>query len=260
MGQMTARDSIRASVLAFPPLPEQHAIAAFLDRETAKIDALVAKKERLIELLQEKRTALISRAVTKGLDLDVPMKDSGVDWLGEIPAHWDVKRLKHLGELQAGAGFPDNEQGNLTQEYPFFKVGDMGRTANGHGMIEWQHAVSSDTARKLRAFILPPSTIVFAKVGAALLLNRRRMIASPSMSQLFNNMDGLHGPLRTTDLYAGCMYWLAWKLALMGKLNSIQVLPDATVPLESRVFSRRAEIPLSRSTRSNRKSPSVAAI
>ena len=81
-------DSIRAGVFAFPPLPEQRAIAAFLDRETAKIDALVAKKERLIELLQEKRTALISHAVTKGLDPDVPLKDSGVEWLGKIPAHW----------------------------------------------------------------------------------------------------------------------------------------------------------------------------
>ena len=74
-----------------PPESEQRAIAAFLDRETARIDALVAKKERLIELLQEKRTALITRAVTKGLDPTVPMKDSGVEWLGEIPAHWEVE-------------------------------------------------------------------------------------------------------------------------------------------------------------------------
>jgi type I restriction enzyme S subunit len=78
------------------PLPseaEQRAIAAFLDRETARIDALVAKKERLIALLQEKRTALITRAVTKGLDPNVPMKDPGVKWLGEIPAHWEVRRI-----------------------------------------------------------------------------------------------------------------------------------------------------------------------
>ena len=80
--------------IAVPPLPEQRAIAAFLDYETAKIDALVAKKERLIELLQEKRTALISDAVTKGLDPDVPLKDSGVEWLGEIPAHWIGLPLK----------------------------------------------------------------------------------------------------------------------------------------------------------------------
>jgi type I restriction enzyme S subunit len=79
-----------------PPAVEQRAIAAFLDRETARIDALVAKKERLIKLLQEKRTALITRVVTKGLDPSVPMKDSGIEWLGEIPAHWEVKRLRHL--------------------------------------------------------------------------------------------------------------------------------------------------------------------
>lgn len=75
----------------FPPEPEQRAIAAFLDREMARIDGLVAKKERLVELLQEQRTALITRAVTKGLDTIVPLKDSCVEWLGAIPAHWSVK-------------------------------------------------------------------------------------------------------------------------------------------------------------------------
>ena len=89
-------DQVGISSMPIPPLGEQRAIAAFLDRETTKIDALVAKKERLIELLQEKRTALISRAVTKGLDPDVPMKDSGVEWLGEIPAHWSVTQLRRL--------------------------------------------------------------------------------------------------------------------------------------------------------------------
>ena len=87
-------DAIREGVFPVPPLPEQRAIAAFLDRETARIDALAAKKERLIELLQEKRTALITRAVTRGLDPNTPVKDSGVEWLGEIPAHWEVKKLK----------------------------------------------------------------------------------------------------------------------------------------------------------------------
>lgn len=82
-----------------PPLTEQRFIATFLDRETAKIDALIEKKERLIELLQEKRTALITQAVTKGLDPNVPMKGSGVEWLGEVPAHWDVLRLKYLSSI-----------------------------------------------------------------------------------------------------------------------------------------------------------------
>ncbi len=79
-----------------PPLPEQDQIVAFSRKESTRIDTFVAKKERLIELLHEKRTALITRAVTKGLDPNVPTKDSGVEWLGEIPAHWEVKRLWHL--------------------------------------------------------------------------------------------------------------------------------------------------------------------
>ena len=79
--------------VGLPSGREQRAIAAFLDRETAKIDRLVARKERLIELLKEKRNALITQAVTRGLDPSVPMKDSGVEWLGEIPAHWGVRRI-----------------------------------------------------------------------------------------------------------------------------------------------------------------------
>jgi type I restriction enzyme S subunit len=93
-----------------PPEPEQRAIAAFLDRETARIDALVAKKERLIALLQEKRTALISHAVTKGLDPTVPMKDSGVEWLGEIPAHWVAKHLRWAIMFQRGHDLPTDER------------------------------------------------------------------------------------------------------------------------------------------------------
>lgn len=88
--------------MSFPPLPEQRAIAAFLDRETAKIDSLVAKKRRLIELLREKRTALISHAVTKGLNPAAPMKPSGIDWLGDVPEHWEAKRLRFLGEAILG--------------------------------------------------------------------------------------------------------------------------------------------------------------
>ena len=75
-------------------LAEQRAITIFLDRETAKIDALVAKKERLIELLQEKRTALITHAVTMGLDPNVPLKDSGVEWLGKIPTDWELVPIR----------------------------------------------------------------------------------------------------------------------------------------------------------------------
>ena len=79
-----------------PSLPEQRAIVHFLDARTARIDALIGKKKRLLDLLAEKRSALITRAVTKGLNPDAPMKDSGIPWLGEIPAHWEAKRLKQV--------------------------------------------------------------------------------------------------------------------------------------------------------------------
>ncbi len=79
-----------------PSLPEQRTIAAYLDHQTAKIDALIAKKERLLDLLAEQRSALISRAVTKGLNPDVKMKDSGVVWLGQVPRHWEVLHLRRV--------------------------------------------------------------------------------------------------------------------------------------------------------------------
>lgn len=87
----------------FPPLEEQQTIAAFLDAETARIDALIAEYEILIDLLKEKRQALISHAVTKGLNPDAPMKDSGVEWLGEVPEHWSVKAIKWESTVQRGA-------------------------------------------------------------------------------------------------------------------------------------------------------------
>lgn len=93
---------IRKYVLPNPELGLQRAIAAFLDHETARIDTLIAKQEKLIALLKEKRQAVISHAVTQGLDPTVPMKDSGVAWLGEVPEHWVVAPIKYLALLQSG--------------------------------------------------------------------------------------------------------------------------------------------------------------
>lgn len=112
--------------LPVPQIEEQRAIAAFLDQEAAKLDALMAKKEQLIELLQEKRTALITQAVTKGLDPNVPMKDSGVEWLGKIPAHWEAKRLWHLTpsdrRIMYGIVLPGP---NVDAGVPIVKGGDV---------------------------------------------------------------------------------------------------------------------------------------
>lgn len=93
--------------LALPPLGEQDQVIAFLDRETAKIDALVAEQQRLIELLKEKRQAVISHAVTKGLDRNAKMKQSGIEWLGDVPAHWELHRIGRLFQEASDPGSDD---------------------------------------------------------------------------------------------------------------------------------------------------------
>ncbi len=101
--------------LGLPPLAEQEAIAAFLDRETAKLDALVAEQERLIESLNEKRQAVISHVVTKGLNPNAPMKDSGIEWLGKIPAHWSVPPVYTRYNQALGKML---DEGKMTGEHP----------------------------------------------------------------------------------------------------------------------------------------------
>jgi restriction endonuclease S subunit len=101
----TTRDSINTDILRNLPIPlpnheEQRTIASFLDRETGRIDELVGRKERLIELLREKRQALISHAVTRGRNPQAPLKDSGIPWLGKIPEHWEVRKLKHISSVR----------------------------------------------------------------------------------------------------------------------------------------------------------------
>jgi type I restriction enzyme S subunit len=97
------KSEIGGAWVPVPPYNQQHAIADYLDRETARLDALIAAKERLLGLLAEKRQALITRAVTRGLDPNAPLRDSGIPWLGQIPAHWEVWRLKHVCEIGNGS-------------------------------------------------------------------------------------------------------------------------------------------------------------
>jgi len=101
-------DIVNNFSLSFPAFEEQQKIANFLDHETAKIDTLIEKQQQLIKLLKEKRQAVISHAVTKGLNPNAPMRDSGVEWLGEVPEHWEVKKLKYVGEARNGLTYSPN--------------------------------------------------------------------------------------------------------------------------------------------------------
>lgn len=105
---------------AFPLLVEQTQIARFLDHETARIDALIGEQQRLIELLKEKRQAVISHAVTKGLNSTVPMKDSGVEWLGKVPAHWDVLPVWMLFQMGRGRVISHDEIAENSGDYPVY--------------------------------------------------------------------------------------------------------------------------------------------
>lgn len=125
--QNLGQDDFRNLLFAQPPVVEQTQIARFLDHETARIDALIEEQQRLIQLLKEKRQAVISHAVTKGLDPTVPMKDSGVEWLGEVPAHWIISPLKFLGELVTGITPPSQDLDNYSDEenWPWVRPDDL---------------------------------------------------------------------------------------------------------------------------------------
>jgi len=158
------QERIKNALFALPPSQEQEAIATFLDRETVKIDTLIAKQEHLIELLQEKRTALISHAVTKGLNPDVSMKDSGVEWSGEVPEHWVHTPIKHTL-----FGLIDTEH----KTAPFFDDGEyfVVRTTNiKNGKIIFDGAKYTDEAgyiewtRRGKPF---PGDIIFTREAPA---------------------------------------------------------------------------------------------
>ncbi|MDD2300105.1 MAG: restriction endonuclease subunit S [Fermentimonas sp.] len=112
-------EELKNGYIAIPSLTEQTAIANFLDLKTSEIDEIIADKKLLLELYEEEKTAIINKAVTKGINPDAPMKDSGIEWLGEIPEHWEVKRLKYVANLRSGQNIV-SEQITTEGEFPVY--------------------------------------------------------------------------------------------------------------------------------------------
>lgn len=211
--QNLSQDEFRCFVLTLPSTIEQSTIAAFLDRETGKIDALISEQEKLLALVAEKRQATISHAVTCGLNPDAPMKDSGVAWLGKLPAHWDVLKGSRIGELFGSEPIPDDdvrEEGQL----PFLKVGSL--SLRGFEVESWDWYVDEAVAARCsprRGFI------VFPKRGAAIFTNKVNIV----------NCDALIDP--------NLMGWQIGRRALVTfiayvlKTRKLQELADvSTVP------------------------------
>lgn len=149
--------------LPLVPLNEQVRVAEFLDRETAKIDALVAEQQRLIELLKEKRQAVISHAVTKGLNPDAPMKPSGIEWLGDVPAHWHVKRLKFVLDSVKAGPFGSALTKDLYTSTGY-KVYGQEQVIPGDFTLG-DYFISSEKYQELRQYTVTPGDILISCVG-----------------------------------------------------------------------------------------------
>ena len=142
-------------------ISEQTAIANYLDHKTTQIDTLIAKKEQFISLLQEERTAVINQAVTKGLDPNVPMKDSGIEWLGEIPEHWEVKRMKYVIKTPLKYGANGSAEDEILEDPRYIRITDFGND----GKLR-KNTFKSLSLDKAENFLLEEGDILFARSGA----------------------------------------------------------------------------------------------
>ncbi|MBY8083877.1 restriction endonuclease subunit S [Vibrio furnissii] len=164
-GAKIMNGEMAAISLCIPSDYEQQKIANFLDHETAKIDTLIAKQEKLIELLKEKRQAVISHAVTKGLNPNAPMKDSGVEWLGEVPEHWVVTKLKWKTSTTSG-GTPTTSKYEMYYKdgyIPWIRTTDL----NNGKLLETPVNITSKALADTACSILPKNSILLAMYGGA---------------------------------------------------------------------------------------------
>jgi type I restriction enzyme S subunit len=237
------------------PLPlaeEQSSIATFLDRETAKIDVLVAEQEKLIALLQEKRQAVISHAVTKGLDTNVPMKDSGVEWLGEVPAHWEVCALKrhwtatdckHVTAEFVEDGIPlasirevqsrwvALEEAKRTTEYFYRLLIEGGRDPRPGDLIFSRNATVGEVAQVHR------DHEPFAMGQDVVLLRRAAEAASPDFLQLVIRSSVV------TQQLALCMVGSTFKRINVEEIRSLVIAfppPDEQTTIANHLLSEAA--------------------
>lgn len=181
---MTQRDLINHYIV-LPPLSKQRLIADYLDEKCGEIDATIVKQKESIEKLKAYKQSLISETVTKGLDKSAPLKPSGIEWIGNIPYDWEIRKVKNTGKLIGGSGFPEEYQGVKDEKIPFIKVKSLAEdpiSRNG------KDSISESIRSKLNAEKFIKGSVVFAKVGAALLLQRFRILEFDSC--IDNNMMG----------------------------------------------------------------------
>lgn len=180
--------------VTLPPLPEQTAIAEFLDRETAKIDELVAEQRRLMELLKEKRQAIISHAVTKGLNPHAPMKPSGIEWLGDVPELWACGSLGYFSLLSTGATPDRGNERYWNGDIPWVKTGEI----NYSTIMSTEENISQDGFESSAVSIAPSGTLLMALYGQGVTRGRVAILGIPAA---FNQACAAIQPDRRVNVF-----------------------------------------------------------
>lgn len=218
-----------------PPLSVQQRISRFLDVRTEKIDALIEKKRKLVELLAEKRAALINQAVTKGLDPTVPMKDSGIPWIGEIPAHWRLSRLGFLAKVGNGST-PDRSK---SQYWSDGQIPWLTSSKVNDGVIsEADEFVTEDAVRDCHLPFVPAGSIVVAITGEGQTRGRAALLTiDTTVSQHLAFVKVVSAGLRPAFLWhlLNAYYsWLRWESSGGGSTKAAitcAMLRDVPIPL-----------------------------
>lgn len=158
------QDAIGSLLLSMPTFQEQELIVRFLDYQTARIDRLIEKQQRLIELLDEKRQAVISHAVTKGLNPNTPMKNSGVDWIPDMPEHWVIGKIKWYLETTSGGTPPSNHPNNYYDgDIPWLRTLDL----NNHEVLDHEISIAEKALKETSARMVPRDSVLIAMYGGS---------------------------------------------------------------------------------------------
>ena len=177
------------SPIALPPLSEQDAIVSYLDSVTTQIDTAISQQQKMIDLLNERKQIIINNAVTKGLDPNVKMKDSGVDWIGEIPEGWEVRKLKYLGKFQAGYAFPSNDF--QEQGIKVVKISNI-QPMN----IDWKEVSYVDKTKysNLKEFFIKKDDLLFALTRPIINGGIKVALYEEEQQALLNQRNALFNP------------------------------------------------------------------
>ena len=199
MRQSLKMDELNKMPVVLPNKDEQKRIVSFLDTETARIDTLIAKQEKLIELLEEQRKSIISNAVTKGLNPNAPMKDSGVEWLGEVPEHWEVTRLKNIGKSIIGLTYSPNEICNPDDDS--YLVLRSSNVQNGQLSFLDNVYVKSYVSEKLK--IKKNDILICSRNGSRDLIGKNTIIKNPPKNSTFGAFMTVY-----RSEHADYVYWI----------------------------------------------------